>query len=162
MHHHLHESFWDWITVEVMLRWINLKFSFVSFIWVILGIISPAKDMFILVMTFVTFNILTGLMAEYKEAGSFRSFWCERVDGHKLKFTVFKLLAYGMFIISSFIIERYIFKHTGLLNMAVGLMAMVEFTSMVKNIDRTLDTTFLDYLTDAITVIKEKIGKKKI
>lgn len=158
---HYNGSFWDWILTEIMIRLISFKVTVVSMVLFGLGVIAPTQKMFIVLMTLVAFNILTGLMAAYKEAGSLIAFWRERFDSGKVKVTIFKLTCYSIFVITSFIIEKFVFENTGTLSIAVSLMGVYEFVSIVKNIDRTLDTSFYEAFASTLSSLKNKITTKK-
>lgn len=102
---------------------------------VVLGI----KPVLVTIGVLISIDLILGLYAAIKQG--------EKIESKKLANTVSKGIVYHLFIISAFIIEKFIFNgHIPMLEITAGFISLIELKSISENVDKIIGLNLFDML----------------
>lgn len=118
----------NWITnkLTIMLAWLTIYFA-------------PVYPLIAAIGFFVFADFVTGIQASRKRG--------EKITSRKMKSTVIKFGAYGIAVVTSFLIEKYFLDGLPALKIIAGLIAFIEVKSINENIK---DITGMDLFGEVI------------
>lgn len=118
----------NWITnkLTIMLAWLTIYFA-------------PVYPLIAAIGFFVFADFVTGIQASRKRG--------EKITSRKMKSTVIKFGAYGIAVVTSFLIEKYFLDGLPALKIIAGLIAFIEVKSVNENIK---DITGMDLFGEVI------------
>jgi len=94
-----------------------------------LGIFAPAKDLFIAVGILIVADLVTGIMAAYKEG--------KPITSAAIRRTVSKMVVYNIAVGSGFLVQHYLMADlmpvSSIVSSAIGL---AELKSILENLDK--------------------------
>jgi hypothetical protein len=142
-----------------------LKLSLWQSILIAFGcVISPYYALFIILMSFVLIDMLTGIVASYKNRilceftlkniplkfGPAVKLFCKNIQSRKLRYTVEKLVVYMLVMLLISFFEHYFFSFEVLgytfTKVIVGLLAIIEIRSIFENFDVILNKKYFSVL----------------
>lgn len=100
------------------------------------------------VLTFVLVDLLTGLYAAYIKK--------IKIESHKLRKTVEKLVFYSVAILAAYGFERNLAEWSHLAQVIAGFIASIELISIFENITKITNVNIVDKLKDALTNVFKK------
>lgn len=114
---------------------------------VITGALMGVVPSLIVICTLVLFDLITGIWAAVKTK--------VKIESHKLRKTVFKLLSYLSIVTLSALIDGAITPEWRLAGFVGGFIAIVELMSIVENFGKITGN-------DLFEKLKESLGNKHI
>ena len=104
----------NWIMdkIKILIAWLAIYFA-------------PVYPLIAAIGFFVFADFLTGIQAARKRG--------EKITSTKMKNTVIKFAAYGIAVITSFLIEKYFLDGIPALKIIAGLVAFIEVKSINEN-----------------------------
>jgi hypothetical protein len=111
-----------------------------------LAALAPIQAIIISVGILILADMVTGILAARKRG--------EKISSAAMRRTVSKMFVYQMVVISGFLLEKYILGSiVPVSKIVAGVIGMVEFKSMLENVNKI---TGIDILSD----LMKKIGSK--
>ena len=96
-----------------------------------LAVILGIKPVLVTIGVLIFIDLFLGIWSALKNG--------ENIESKKLANTVSKGIVYHLFIISAFIIEKFIFNgHIPMLEITSGMVAIIEIKSISENVDKII------------------------
>ena len=135
-----------------------------------LAVLLGIKSVLVTIGVLISIDLVLGVYAAFKQG--------EKIESKKMANTVSKGIVYHLFIISSYIIEKYIFNgHIPMVEVCAGIVSIIELKSISENVDkiiglnlfniikkifiRTQNIVDKDVAEDISTAFDEEFEKKK-
>lgn len=104
------------------------------------------------VLIFVLLDLITGVYAAYRNK--------IKIESHKLRKTVEKLVFYTIAILAAFGFEKYLADWTHLTQIIAGFIASIELISIFENISLITNVNIVSKLKEVIAGMFTKANKK--
>lgn len=100
------------------------------------AILAGVKPVLITIGVLIAVDTITGIWLSLKNG--------ETLNSKKLSHTVSKAIIYQVFIISAFLVEKFIIPELPLLEISSGFIALTEILSIGENMDGILKMNIFD------------------
>jgi phage-related holin len=101
-----------------------------------IAILAPIHALLIVTSVLIAADTITGILAAYHRK--------EKITSRSFGRIIVKLLLYNLFIIASFLVEKYILLETvQFTRIAVAIIALTELYSVLENVESATGISFL-------------------